>query len=70
MEPLLAPLMTPFNIAIVSVIVVLVAAALVLIAIGRREGRYRSEGSFHAGRDSGGDGGWNFGDSDGGCDGD
>lgn len=69
MEPLLAPLLTSFNLTIVSAIVVLVAAALVLIAIGHREGRYRSERSFHAGRD-GGDGGWSFGDSDGGCDGD
>lgn len=69
METLLAPLMTPFNIAVLAAIVVLVAAALVLIAIGRREGRYRSERSIHVGYD-GGDGGWGFGDSDGGCDGD
>lgn len=69
MESLLAPLMTPFNITILAAIAVLVVAALILIAVGRREDRTRSERSIHAGHD-GGDGGWSCGDGDGGCDGD
>jgi hypothetical protein len=67
METLLAPLMTPVNIAVLATILVLVAAAVVLIAVGRREGRYRSERSIHVGYD-GGEGGWGHGD--GGYDGD
>ena len=43
METLLDPLASPYNLAVLAAIAVLVAAALVMIAHGKREGNYGSE---------------------------
>ncbi|WP_249689494.1 hypothetical protein [Stappia sp. WLB 29] len=65
METLLDPLASPYNLAVLAAIAVLVAAALVMIAHGKREGNYGSERFSRATHDTG-----VFDSDTSGCDGD